>query len=646
MRSRKRRLSAVTGLLLAAVVSLSGPLQITAAETNAQSIDLEEFWKERTEGQEGENTPTPAPQTPDDKQTTPAPQTPDDTQPTPAPQTPDDPQPTPIPGDTGTDDHVISTEPQVTYDDLERMNNGQEIVLFSDEGYLIFLFGKYYDKQVHDQEEAIASLQCMAGLLGLSKGSEFYSVFGMQDPLGYTYYIYQQRYGDITLQNAVLKVIVDPEGYPCGLVSSFTPNIGIAPDDEPLVTADEALEIVKKRYQGTAITFYPEATRQTSVTFHNVAYHAWAVFSSHPAETRPTEGPAYLEHLVSYDGLYLYSMAVRSPEEMVLGDNIPGELAAAWFDGKEAGTYTGEVTLCDGTKETITVPVVWDPEQNTYILADPERKILVADHKTFRDRLELKTITSPDNTGWPEHYLKTYNTYIKVYDFFDSHNFHSVDGFGVPILILYDFVDDMDLPYDNACYLGRADGWACFGASAINDYGEALDVIGHEFTHGITEWAMGGQLYENESGALNEALSDILGNLCEMISGETDDTEWLIGEKSGRKLRSMSFPWKYKNPGMIGDEFYIPVQERPSYYDDYGGVHTNSSLVNLIAWNLCARGMSLEDAFTLWVETIHLLSPTSGFREVHAALAAASEILGLDITVEGQIHMICQQMGF
>ena len=139
MRSGKRRLSAVTGLLMAAVVSLSGPLQITAAETNAQSIDLEEFWKERTEGQEGENTPTPAPKIPDDTQTTPAPKNPDDA------------QPTPIPGDPGSDDHVISTEPQVTYDDLERMNNGQEIVLFSDEGYLIFLFGKYYDKQVHDQ---------------------------------------------------------------------------------------------------------------------------------------------------------------------------------------------------------------------------------------------------------------------------------------------------------------------------------------------------------------------------------------------------------------------------------------------------------------------------------------------------------------
>ena len=88
MRSGKRRLSAVTGLLLAAVVSLSGPLQITAAETNAQSIDLEEFWKERTEGQEGENTPTPAPKIPDDTQTTPAPKNPDDAQPTPIPGDP------------------------------------------------------------------------------------------------------------------------------------------------------------------------------------------------------------------------------------------------------------------------------------------------------------------------------------------------------------------------------------------------------------------------------------------------------------------------------------------------------------------------------------------------------------------------------
>ena len=45
----------------------------------------------------------------------------------------------------------------------------------------------------------------IAELLGLSRGSEFFAVYGEQDEYGYTYLTYKQRYGDLTLENAVLK---------------------------------------------------------------------------------------------------------------------------------------------------------------------------------------------------------------------------------------------------------------------------------------------------------------------------------------------------------------------------------------------------------------------------------------------------------
>ena len=52
----------------------------------------------------------------------------------------------------------------------------------------------------------------IAELLGLSRGSEFFAVYGEQDEYGYTYLTYKQRYGDLTLENAVLKIILDPQG--------------------------------------------------------------------------------------------------------------------------------------------------------------------------------------------------------------------------------------------------------------------------------------------------------------------------------------------------------------------------------------------------------------------------------------------------
>ncbi len=50
-------------------------------------------------------------------------------------------------------------------------------------------------------------------------------------------------------------------------------------------------------------------------------------------------------------GSYLTYMAVSSPEEAVPGDNVQMEMALSYFEGLSADTYTGEVTLHDGTKE-------------------------------------------------------------------------------------------------------------------------------------------------------------------------------------------------------------------------------------------------------------------------------------------------------
>ncbi|MFR5150968.1 MAG: hypothetical protein ACLTER_16730 [Ruminococcus sp.] len=56
-----------------------------------------------------------------------------------------------------------------------------------------------------------------------------------------------RRYGDLTLENAVLKIILDPQGYTAGLVSCFTPNVGMAPEEESSITAKEAEQIVRNR---------------------------------------------------------------------------------------------------------------------------------------------------------------------------------------------------------------------------------------------------------------------------------------------------------------------------------------------------------------------------------------------------------------
>jgi len=115
------------------------------------------------------------------------------------------------------------------------------------------------------------------------------------------------------------------------------------------------------------------------------------------------------------------------------------------------------------------------------------------------------------------------------------------------------------------------------GGQTWNFLSGGIDVDGHELTHGVTEFTSN-LIYRNESGALNESFSDIMGTSIEFFfqpAGSGDlKADYLVGEdvvKPGG-IRSM------ENPGLHGD---------PDHYSkrflgtaDNGGVHINSGISN------------------------------------------------------------------
>ncbi|HWU86061.1 MAG TPA: M4 family metallopeptidase [Kofleriaceae bacterium] len=117
----------------------------------------------------------------------------------------------------------------------------------------------------------------------------------------------------------------------------------------------------------------------------------------------------------------------------------------------------------------------------------------------------------------------------------------------------------------------------------------ALDVTSHELTHAVTS-STANLVYQNESGALNEGMSDIMGAVCEAwrdkaVSANT----WLVGEEiwtpatAGDALRYMASPTR---DGQSPD--YYP--ERYTGTQDNGGVHLNSGLANLAFYLLSTGG--------------------------------------------------------
>lgn len=110
----------------------------------------------------------------------------------------------------------------------------------------------------------------------------------------------------------------------------------------------------------------------------------------------------------------------------------------------------------------------------------------------------------------------------------------------------------------------------------------SLDVVAHELTHGVTD-SSSGLIYLNESGALNEAFSDIMGTAVEFFHqsrgtgrGEAD---FIVGEDTVRSLRgvqhgirSLSNPRAFGNPDHYSLRYIGP--------EDEGGVHINSGIAS------------------------------------------------------------------
>lgn len=123
---------------------------------------------------------------------------------------------------------------------------------------------------------------------------------------------------------------------------------------------------------------------------------------------------------------------------------------------------------------------------------------------------------------------------------------------------------------------------------AVGALTKALDVIGHELTHGVIQ-ATAGLRYSRQPGALNEHLSDVFGSLVRQykLGQSAEAADWLIGEgvlvpTLGRALRSMRAPGTAfdgdDQPAHMDDYRDLPDDGDPR--NDNGGVHVNSGIPN------------------------------------------------------------------
>jgi Zn-dependent metalloprotease len=202
------------------------------------------------------------------------------------------------------------------------------------------------------------------------------------------------------------------------------------------------------------------------------------------------------------------------------------------------------------------------------------------------------------------------------------------------------------------------------GDGQVFDYlAGSLDVVAHEMTHGVTAFTSNLE-YLDESGALNEAFSDIMAvghefHFLQSGRGPQKGPNFLIGEDVTRfgpgYLRSL------EHPGSVGDPDHYSLRQHIGTDVDYGGVHFNSTIAGHAFYLAIAggrnrtSGISVQGVGLASIERIErifyrafvfLMAPRAEFADARAAtLQAATDLYGPNSVERSQVAQAWTAVG-
>ena len=247
-----------------------------------------------------------------------------------------------------------------------------------------------------------------------------------------------------------------------------------------------------------------------------------------------------------------------------------------------------------------------------------------------------------------------------TFDLYDNiYGRNSINGNGLKLISTVHYGKGYDNAFWNGEQMVYGDGDENLPVSQrlFNRFTIALDVIGHELTHGVTQYEAN-LTYANQPGALNEAVSDIFGSLVKQYKlGQTaDQADWIIGEGlftsnvNGVGIRSMKAPGTAYNDPVLGKD------PQPAHMDDYvnttqdnGGVHINSGIVNHAFYLMAVGigGFAWEKAGQIWYKALtEKLQSNSNFQDAaDLTFAAAGELFGADSVEQNAVKNGWSQVG-
>ncbi len=237
-------------------------------------------------------------------------------------------------------------------------------------------------------------------------------------------------------------------------------------------------------------------------------------------------------------------------------------------------------------------------------------------------------ITSNNNSWDPKAVSAQYNASVAYEYFRDTHGRNSINGSGGSVLSFINVADQYGAAMDNAYWNGRGIYYGN-GYRTFNSLAGALDVAGHEMTHGVVE-ATAALRYVGQSGALNESFADIFGCMIERQNWKMGESILKPGVYPSNAMRDLSNPHNgtYKDRPGWQPQSMLEYQNLPNTTaGDNGGVHVNNSIPNY-AYYLFATAVGKGKAERVFYKTLTTyLSASSQFADLRIGARLACEEL-------------------
>jgi bacillolysin len=466
------------------------------------------------------------------------------------------------------------------------------------------------------RQSAARFLSENADLLGLDDPDhEFSLTHAVIDEAGRTHLRYQQMYRGLEVWGRDLVVHVGADGRVTGFNGRYaaTPrSIGVP---HATVTPDEARDAAARAFGVASLPAGADPRLVVAPDGSGVLRLAWLVPADLALDRR------WEVFVDAESGEVIHRVSRVATDGPVTGSGADLSNVTRTLHVYQVGS---SYYMIDASKQ------MWDGAHST----PPQNvtgaiRVLDAQHG---DGSNLYFISSNSSSSWSSFKNGVSASYFigKVYDYYVArHGRNSIDGAGGTI----ESIVNLSQNYNNAFWNGTFMAFGNGDGSTFSDLAGAIDVAGHELTHGVVEHTAN-LVYENQSGALNESMADVFGTAIEFyVKGAS--ANWLIGEDVTTPSIPNDCLRNMENPAAANVAFGGQQPTKMSEYQnlstdqDNGGVHINSGIPNHAAY-LIGSQISVDKMERIYYKALsERLTRSAQFIDARLAVVqAATELYG------------------